>query len=107
KPADLLYASDQPFLRRMSSADAARDRKPGVRVQEVHSHSRAARRLYLHPKLHAIASLILGEQAVAIQSILFEYGAAHRLHRDPVFVQTAEPGHLLAAWIALEDIDPD
>jgi phytanoyl-CoA hydroxylase len=107
KPADLLYASAHPFLRRMSVADPAHDRRPGYRIQELHSHSRAGRRLYLHPRLHAIAALILGQHPVAIQSILFEYGSAQRLHRDPVFVQTSAPGHLVAAWIALEDVHPD
>jgi phytanoyl-CoA hydroxylase len=107
KPHDLLFAHGEPVLRRMSHADEARDRKPGYRIAELYSHSRAARRLYLHPRLHAIARMILGEPAVAMQSIFFEYGSAQALHRDPVFVATAVAGHLLAAWIALEDIHED
>ncbi|HUP66299.1 MAG TPA: phytanoyl-CoA dioxygenase family protein, partial [Thermoanaerobaculia bacterium] len=105
KPADLLYAGDHPALRPLSVA-SENERRPGVRIQEMHSHSEAARDLYLHPRLHKIAALILGETPVAIQSIFFEYGSAQALHRDPVFVQTSEAGHLLAAWIALEDILP-
>ena len=107
KPADLLFAYGQPVMRRMSTADPERDRKPGHRIAELFSRSRAARRLYLHPRLHAVAAMILGEPAVAIQSIFFEYGSAQALHRDPVFVPTAVAGHLLAAWLALEDIHPD
>jgi ectoine hydroxylase-related dioxygenase (phytanoyl-CoA dioxygenase family) len=91
----------------MSEGDEERDRRPGYRIAEMHSHSAAARHFYLHPRLHRIASMILGEQAVAMQSIYFEYGSAQGLHRDPVFVQTAAAGHLLAAWIAVEDIHPD
>jgi phytanoyl-CoA hydroxylase len=91
----------------MSAADEAEDRRPGYRIHEPHSHSSAARRLYLHPRLHEVARLILGEAPVAIQSILFEYGSAQALHRDPVFVQTEEAGHLIAAWIALEDVSSD
>lgn len=106
KPANLMYAAGLPFLRRMSMASND-ERRAGCRLQEVQSHSDAARRLYLHPRLHAIAAMILGEPAMAIQSILFEYGSAQALHRDPVFVPTPVPGHLLAAWIALEDIHPD
>ncbi|HEV7765431.1 MAG TPA: phytanoyl-CoA dioxygenase family protein [Thermoanaerobaculia bacterium] len=106
KPNDLLYASGLPNLRTMSLA-TDEERRPGSRLQEIQSHSRAARRLYLHPRLHAIAHRILGEPAMAIQSILFEFGSAQALHRDPVFVPTPVPGHLLAAWIALEDIHPD
>ena len=106
KPVDALYAAGHPFLRPMSLA-TDEERRPGVRIQEVQSHSRAARRIYLHPRLHYAATLILGEPVLAIQSILFEYGSAQALHRDPVFVPTPVPGHLLAAWIALEDIHPD
>jgi phytanoyl-CoA hydroxylase len=106
KPDDVLYGFGGPFLRRMSNANEATERRAGSRIQEMQSHSTAARRLYLHPRLHRIARLILGEQPVAIQSIFFQYGSAQALHRDPVFVQTAEAGHLIAAWIALEDIDP-
>ena len=51
--------------------------------------------------------LILGEDAVAIQSLFFEYGSEQMLHRDPVVVPTGGHGHLTAAWIALEDIGPD
>lgn len=107
RPHDLLFAYARPVLRRMSSGDPDIDRKPGYRIAEMHSHSPAARRLYLHARLHAVARLLLGEDPVAIQSILFEYGSAQGLHRDPVFVQTEKAGHLLAAWIALEDIHPD
>src|SRR5688572_13386600 len=107
KPADLLYAALTPELRPMRLADEAKERQPPYRIHEVQSHSRAARRLYLHPQLHRIARLILGQSPVAIQSILFEYGSAQALHRDPVFVPIAEAGHLVAAWIALEDIDPE
>jgi hypothetical protein len=107
KPADLVYGYGKPFLRRMSAADTARERQPGYRIHELQSHSAAARHFYLHPRLHALATLILGERPVAIQSILFEYGSAQALHRDPVFVRTARAGHLFAAWIALEDIHPD
>lgn len=106
KPDDILYGYGGPFLRRMSHANEVTERRAGSRIQEMQSHSPAARRLYLHPRLHRIARLILGEQPVAIQSIFFQYGSAQALHRDPVFVQTAEAGHLIAAWIALEDIDP-
>lgn len=106
KPPDALYSAGHPFLRPMSLATDD-ERRPGVRLQEVQAHSRAARRLYLHPRLHYAATLILGEPVVALQSILFEFGSAQALHRDPVFVPTPVPGHLLAAWIALEDIHPD
>jgi ectoine hydroxylase-related dioxygenase (phytanoyl-CoA dioxygenase family) len=61
----------------------------------------------LHPQISEIIKLILGPDAIAIQSLFFEYGSEQMLHRDPVLVPTGGAGHLAAAWIALEDIHPD
>lgn len=107
KPDDVLVAYEEPVLRRMSQADEAQYRRPAYRLHDLHSRSAAARRLYLHPRLHRLAALILGQRAVAIQSIAFEFGSTQALHRDPVYVVTPEAGHLLACWIALEDIHED
>lgn len=106
RPADLAYACDSP-ARPMRRADPATERRKRYRIHDLHSHVPAARALYLHPQIHREIQAILGEHAVAIQSLFFEYGSEQMLHRDPVVVPTGAPGHLLAAWIALEDISPE
>lgn len=106
RPADVAFASDSPALP-MSRADEARHRHTRYRIHDLHSHLEAALALYLHPEIHRLARLVLGDGAVAIQSLYFEFGSEQILHRDPVVVPTGRPGHLLAAWIALEDISPD
>jgi ectoine hydroxylase-related dioxygenase (phytanoyl-CoA dioxygenase family) len=106
RPANVAFAFDSP-PRRFSEAVAARDRKPRYRIHELHSASPTALRLYLDPKVHRYASLILGDTAVANQSLYFEFGSQQALHRDSVLVPTPEFGRLVAAWIALEDIAPE
>lgn len=106
KPADLVYAYDGP-ARRMTHAEASRDRRSRYRIHDIHSHSSGAMALYLHRQIFDMVDLIFGEEGVAIQSLYFEYGSQQLLHRDPVVVPISEPGHLVAAWIALEDISPD
>ena len=106
RPADLAYAWSGP-LRSFAEADPERDRRPSYRIADLHSHSDAALDLYLHPAVFRRVELILGRPAVATQSLYFEWGSQQALHRDPVFVQTRPPSHLVAAWIALEDIHPD
>lgn len=106
KPSDLAYASGGP-ARRFPTAEEARDRKRGSRIHDLHSHSAPALGLYLDPAIHQTARLILGDDAVAIQSLYFPFGSEQILHRDPVVVPTGAPLRLLAAWIALEDIHPD
>lgn len=106
KPADLAYAYDGP-ARRMTHADEARERRSRYRIHDIHSRSPAALALYLQRQIFDYVELVFGEPAVAIQSLYFEYGSQQLLHRDPVVVPVAEPGHLVAAWIALEDISLD
>ncbi|MGH9361492.1 MAG: phytanoyl-CoA dioxygenase family protein [Thermoanaerobaculia bacterium] len=106
RPANVAFAYDSP-PRRFSAAAAAADRKPRYRIHELHAASATALRLYLDPTIHRYASLILGATAVATQSLYFEYGSQQALHRDSVVVPTPRFGHLVAAWIALEDIAPE
>jgi Phytanoyl-CoA dioxygenase (PhyH) len=105
KPARVAYAYHSQ-LRPFAFADEAAERKPSYRIADLHAYSAAALDLYLDPEVFRWVDLILGEAPVATQSLTFEFGSQQALHRDPVFVQTRPPSHLVAAWIALEDIDP-
>jgi len=103
RPGNVAFAYESP-PRRFSEAIAAEHRKPRYRIHELQSASQVALRLYLDPRVHRYASLILDEPAVATQSLYFEYGSQQVLHRDSVLVPTPQFGRLVAAWIALEDI---
>lgn len=104
RPHDLAFARVGPLI--PFSAAAPEERQPSYRLSDLHSHSDAALALYLNKSIFALVELILGQPAVATQSLFFEFGSQQALHRDPVFVQTRPPSHLVAAWIALQDIDP-
>ncbi len=106
KPWDVAFAY-QSGLKLFPLADEARDRRPSVRIADLHSASPTAAALYLHVQIHAWVDLIFGRPGVATQSLHFEYGSQQSLHRDPIHVHTSPPSHLLAAWVALEDIGPD
>jgi ectoine hydroxylase-related dioxygenase (phytanoyl-CoA dioxygenase family) len=103
KPHGISFAYDSPPLR-FSEADEEAQRKPRYRIHELHAASPTALRLMLDATLHRYASLILGETAVATQSLYFEFGSQQPLHRDSTVVPSPEFGRLVAAWIALEDI---
>lgn len=106
KPSDMTFAYDSPPLR-FSASNEAEQRRPRHRIHELHCASPVALRLTLDPALHRYASLILGETAIATQSLYFEFGSQQMLHRDSTVVPTPEFGRLVAAWIALEDITPE
>lgn len=82
-------------------------REPGVRLMDIHSHVAGAQQLYLNEQLHRLCGILFGAQAIATQSLYFEYGSTQSLHRDPWYVNHNPRSHLLAAWFALEDIHPD
>jgi phytanoyl-CoA hydroxylase len=105
QPHDLAFAYLSQ-LRRMSAADPATHRRHGCRIADLHSACDAALELYLHPQLFALVELILESRVLATQSLFFEWGSGQALHRDPVHVYHDPPSHLVAAWIALEDIQP-
>ena len=73
----------------------------------AHSHSEAMRSLFFHEDLHRFVSFLFGEPAIATQTLYFEYGSRQGQHRDTAVVTFRKPSHMLAAWIALEDIDLD
>ena len=81
-------------------------RRPSSRIADLHDFSAAALELYLHPDLFRYVELILGQPAVATQSLYFQWGSLQALHRDPIHVRMRPPAHLVASWFALEDIRP-
>ena len=107
RPADLAVSPPGPGGPTAFSDWDGPVREIGYRIPDLHSHSPHARELYLHPKIFRFVELIYGAPAIAFQSLYFEYGSQQGLHRDPMFVVTDPPAHLLASWIALEDITPE
>jgi ectoine hydroxylase-related dioxygenase (phytanoyl-CoA dioxygenase family) len=105
KPPKIAYAYDSP-PRRLSWSDEHAHRRPRYRIHDMHSAFETARRFYLDRTLLRYASLILDQPAVSTQSLYFEFGSQQALHRDSIVVPTPIFGELLAAWIALENIDP-
>jgi phytanoyl-CoA hydroxylase len=104
RPAELAVAKAK---NRVSLRDSDGGPRMGHRIPDLHSHSEAALSLYLDPAIFRIVELIFDDPAVAFQSLYFEVGSEQGLHRDPMFVVTRPPSHLVASWIALEEITLD
>lgn len=79
----------------------------GYRIPDLHSHSEHALDIYLNAALFRAVELIYDAPAMSFQSLYFEYGSQQSLHRDPMFVFTDPASHLLASWVALEDVTAD
>jgi ectoine hydroxylase-related dioxygenase (phytanoyl-CoA dioxygenase family) len=106
RPVDLAIAPKSGGRMSFRDIDSSQ-RNLGYRIADLHSHTRTALDLYLHPEVFRMVELVFEQKAVAFQSLYFQFGSEQSLHRDPMFVVTEPPSHLLASWIALEDITPD
>jgi hypothetical protein len=104
RPADLAVSPPTPQGPTSFRDWDGRVKAPGYRIPDMHSHSDLALDLYLHPAVFRMIELIYDEPAIAFQSLYFEYGSQQSLHRDPMFVVTDPASHLLASWVALEDV---
>jgi hypothetical protein len=71
----------------------------------AHTHSPALEEIFFNKRLHEQISFLFGEPAIAVQTLYFEYGSRQGLHRDTSVVSYNPLSHLLAAWVALEDIE--
>lgn len=93
---------------RIAFSDATDDdRAVGYRIADPHSSCPTALDLYLHREIFHVVEQIFDQPAIAFQSLYFQWGSEQALHRDPMFVGADPPSHLVAAWIALEDITED
>jgi phytanoyl-CoA hydroxylase len=107
RPANLAVAVPGPEAATSLEDFEGDERQYGYRIPDLHGSSLTAMSLYLQPEIFRLIDLIFDQQSVAFQSLYFEHGSTQGLHRDPMFAQTSPVPHLLAAWIALEDITPD
>jgi ectoine hydroxylase len=57
-----------------------------------------------NPLLVALLGFILGKEVVPFQTLNFLQGSGQRAHSDSIHMTTYPLGYLIAAWVALEDI---
>ncbi|HSH39490.1 MAG TPA: phytanoyl-CoA dioxygenase family protein [Chthoniobacterales bacterium] len=66
------------------------------------------RALALAPELSLLLKRLLGGRTpVLCYSLTFEHGSGQPIHIDSLYMTPKTPSHLLATWIALEDVHPD
>lgn len=78
-----------------------------VKINDFHNLSVAGKQLMAHPAIVTFLEAIFQQSTVGMQSLTFLYGSQQPTHQDFPWVTAKIPSHLAAAWIALEDIQPD
>ena len=65
------------------------------------------REMMNHPKIKERLEQLMGDEIRPFQSINFHYGSQQKAHSDSIHMSTYPEGGLIAAWIALDDIEED
>lgn len=78
-----------------------------MRLMDFHNLSMAGKKIALHPSIVDFLRHIFRDTPVAMQSLTFIHGSEQQMHQDYAYVVPAIPSHLVATWVALEDVHPD
>ena len=62
--------------------------------------------LLTHPNMQRAVTPLLGDDATVVQTMYFEGNPATWAHQDAYYLDATEPGRMVAAWVAVEDIAP-
>ena len=76
-------------------------------VNDLFLQCEAIRETSLHPRLVPILHALLPRKAVLINTLSMDYGSEQSAHVDSLYMTPLTPGHLVATWIALEDVSAD
>jgi phytanoyl-CoA dioxygenase PhyH len=83
------------------------DFRPRSKLRDLYAFSALAREATMSPAVTALLAAVFDAKPKAFQSLYFWRGSEQRIHKDTAYVKIdSEPMHLLASWLALEDIRP-
>lgn len=74
-----------------------------MKVNDLYLGTAEIRSQALAPRLVPILWGLLGHVPVLCNSLYLEKGSAQEAHVDALYMTPRTPGHLIAAWVALED----
>ncbi|MEA2164720.1 MAG: hypothetical protein QOK37_2847 [Thermoanaerobaculia bacterium] len=75
-----------------------------IKINDLYLQSDEVRSLLLYPPLLEVVQTLLGEQGVLCNSLNLEKGSGQEYHADSLFMTPSTKGKLVAAWVALEDV---
>ena len=77
-----------------------------AKLVDLYARSRAALELALAEPLRRFLGLLFERPPLLFQSLSFERGSEQPIHQDTAYVVVVPPLAMVAAWIALEDVQP-
>lgn len=79
----------------------------GRKIMESYKVSPEANDFFRDQELLNIMAFLMGKPVIPFHTINFIQGSEQRPHSDFIHMSTEPQGYLIAAWVALEDIEPE
>ena len=106
-PGDVVVDSEVSG-RRMYIRDLTEEERRGsFKVNDLYLRDENLRKAVLSDRLGAMLRELLEDDPVIINTLSVERGTQQADHLDTLFMTPPTPGHLLATWVAIEDVDAD
>lgn len=83
------------------------DWRYGKKIMFAYKQLESIKDLAENGPLKQILQMLLGEELVLFQTINFLEGSEQKTHSDSIHMSTYPQGNLIAAWVALEDIEEE
>jgi phytanoyl-CoA hydroxylase len=87
--------------------DREQARRAGTKVLDTGMILPSGTLLCFAPRVSRVLEAVFSDKVLAFQTLHFEVGSTQGIHQDTAYVVVQqEPMHLLAVWLALEDVQP-
>lgn len=78
-----------------------------MRLVDMYGASPTAASVLMNDKICRFLEIVFDDSPLCFQGLTFEKGSGQGFHQDTAYVVIDQPLELAAAWIALEDIQPN
>lgn len=106
-PSDVVVDSEATGRRVRIRDLTEKERKLPFKVNDLFLRDKDLREAIISERLGRILKELLHDDPVVINTLSVEYGTQQADHLDTLFMTPITAGHLVATWMALEDVDPD
>ena len=106
-PSDVVVDSEATGRRVRIRDLTEEERKLPFKVNDLYLRDGDLREAVISERMGTILKELLHDEPVVINTLSVEYGTQQADHLDTLFMTPITPGHLVATWMALEDVDPN
>lgn len=104
-PDDVVVDSELTGRRMYIKDVTDEERNASLKVNDLYLQNADVREVVLSERLGAALRELMQQDPVVCNTLSVDYGTQQADHLDTLFMTPQTPGHLIATWIALEDVE--